>query len=221
MDLKFSIKNVITKSELDFLISYYLSRSDYVFTNGMKKYPVITDPLNTEFIEFITNIISNKLKFTDYEIIGDNYYEHSHSYFPHCDALQSNSWVNIVIPLELYNQKNVQKFLVFDQQYLLGTGTWMGSYNLAGNFLSNKKIQTIITETDGVVNSTAQDISDDYYDNFDQRFLSREYLFGISGSVYEWIPGDVIVFDSKFIHSTAKMNCDKKLGLSVRLGHKK
>ena len=51
--------------------------------------------------------------------------------------------------------------------------------------------------------------------------MPSDYLFGMSGTVFNWSPGDVIVFNSKYIHSTGKMQCLKKLGLSIRIGHKK
>lgn len=221
MNEKFTINEALNSSELKFLIDYYKSRTDYIITNGMKKYPVITNPINHEFINFIDSIIVKKLNINDYVLLGDNFYEHEHSYFPHCDAVQENSWLNIVIPLKLYNPIAEQKFLVFDQKYSGGGATWMGSYKMKNDFLFNKKIDSIITETPNVEGTTNLKINENFYAEFDTRFLPEEYMFGTSGTVFSWVPGDIIVFNSKFIHSTGKMKCNKKLGLSIRIGHKK
>jgi hypothetical protein len=220
MNEKFLLSNIV--SEVEYLEKYFNSRPEYVFTNGMKKYPVCHVKHDVEFLELVHDIIRNRIGIDEpFELIGDNFYEHSFSYFPHCDALQSNSWLNIVIPIKLFDQKDEQKFIVFDQQYMGGTSTWMGSYNLEGNFLSNKKIQTRICDTESVIHQTELSINDKLYKDIENKYLSRDYLFSMSGDSFSWTPGSVIVFDSRFIHTTGKMNCSKKLGLSVRIGYKK
>ena len=220
MNEKFLLPNIV--SEIDYLEEYFNSRPEYVVTNGMKKHPVCHVEQEPEFLELIHNIIQNRIGIKEpYELIGDNFYEHSFSYFPHCDALQSNSWLNIVIPIKLFEQTKEQKFIVFDQQYIGGVSTWMGSYKLEGDFLSNKKIQTRICDTESVIHQTGTDINDELYQDIENKYLSNDYLFSMSGDSFSWTPGNIIVFDSKFIHTTGKMNCSKKLGLSIRIGHKK
>lgn len=216
---KFLLQNIVP--EIDYLEKYFNSRSEYVVTNGMKKYPIRNMPQDPEFLELLHDIIQNRVGIKEpYELIGDNFYEHSFSYFPHCDALQTNSWLNILLPIKLYDQIEEQKFIVFDQKYIAGVATWMGSFNLEGNFLSNKKMLTRICDTPGVINQSGKDI-DDIFDDIDSKYLSRDYLFSMSGDSFSWTPGNIIVFDSKFIHTTGKMNCNKKLGLSLRIGYKK
>lgn len=219
MTEKFLLPGVVT--EIDYLEHYFNSRSEYVITNRMKKYPVCNVPQDPEFLELIHDIIQRRIGIDKpYELIGDNFYEHSYSYFPHCDALQSNSWLNILLPIKLYDQVADQKFIVFDQQYNSGVATWMGSYELAGDFLSNKKIITKISDTPGVINQTNKDVDENLYASLENKYLSKDYLFGMSGDIFDWVPGNVIVFNSKFIHTTGKMNCSKKLGLSIRIGYK-
>lgn len=219
MTEKILLSNTI--SEIDYLEKYFYSRDNYVVTNGMKKYPICHVQQDPGFLELIDDIIQNRIGIKDpYELIGDNFYEHSFSYFPHCDAIQSNSWLNILIPIKLFDQTDDQKFIVFDQQYP-SNSTWLGSYNLNGDFLSNKKINTRICDTELVVNQTGKAIDDELYNNIENKYLSKDYLFGMSGDSFSWIPGNIIVFNSKFIHTTGKMNCTKKLGLSLRIGYKK
>jgi hypothetical protein len=97
----------------------------------------------------------------------------------------------------------------------------MGSFNFDKDFLSNKKILTRICDTNGVINQSGKDIDDLLYNDLNNKYLSKEYMFGMNGDSFIWSPGSVIVFDSKFIHTTGKMNCSKKLGLSLRIGYKK
>lgn len=219
MITKILLSNIV--SEINYLEKYFYSRPEYVITNGMKKYPVCNVPNDTEFLELVHDIIQNRIGIKEpYELIGDNFYEHSFSYFPHCDALQSNSWLNIVIPIKLFDKISDQKFIVFDQKYNAGNATWMGSYDLKSDFLSNKKITTRISDTNNVVNQTGKDINDSLYNDINKTYLSKDYLFSMSGDSFSWNPGDIIVFDSRFIHTTGTMNCSKKLGLSVRIGYK-
>lgn len=208
--------------ETEYLEKYFYSRQEHIVTNGMKKYPVCNVPQDPEFLELIHNIIVDRVGIKEpYELIGDNFYEHSFSYFPHCDALQANSWLNILIPIKLYDKTAEQKFIVFDQKYNAGNATWMGSYELAGDFVSNKKMNARICDTDHVINLTHKDIDDTLYTDISKKYLSKEYLFGMSGDSFLWEPGSVLVFDSKLIHTTGQMNCSKKLGLSIRIGYKK
>jgi len=219
MNEKFLLSNIV--SEVEYLEKYFNSRPEYVVTNGMKKYPVCGVEQEPGFLELVHDIIQNRIGIKEpYELIGDNFYEHSYSYFPHCDAVQHNSWLNIVIPIKLFDQIAEQKFIVFDQQYMNGNATWLGSFNLDGDFLSNKKISTRICDTKSVINQTGIDINDNLYNNIENKYLSKDYLFGMSGDNFNWTPGDVIVFNSKFIHTTGKMRCNKKLGLSIRIGYK-
>ena len=220
MNEKFLLPNIVP--EIDYLEKYFNSRPEYVVTNGMKKHPVCHVEQEPRFLELVHDIVQNRIGIKEpYELIGDNFYEHSFSYFPHCDALQSNSWLNILLPIKLYDQIEEQKFIVFDQKYNAGNATWMGSYELVGDFLSNKKINARICDTESVMHQTGIDINDDLYNNIENKYLSKDYLFGMSGDSFSWTPGDVIVFNSKFIHTTGKMRCNKKLGLSIRIGYKK
>jgi hypothetical protein len=220
MTEKFLLTNIIP--EIDYLENYFYSRREFVVTNGMKKYPVCHVEHDREFLDLLHDIIQNRLSIKEpYELIGDNFYEHNFSYFPHCDALQSNSWLNILIPIKLFDKTADQKFIVFDQKYNAGNATWMGSYELGGDFVSNKKISTRICDNEHVSNLTGLEINDNLYNDVNKKYLSKEYLFGMSGDSFIWSPGDVLMFNSKFIHTTGQMNCSKKLGLSVRIGYKK
>ena len=55
-----------------------------------------------------------------------------------------------------------------------------------------------------------------YKTYLESKSRSRELFWGLSGNVFSWEPGNVIIFDSRHIHCSGKMNCDAKLGLSLR-----
>lgn len=212
------LKNILTQEELEYLINYfYYSKNSYVIKNGMKKLPILFNDF--QLISFLNKIIEEKLNIKNYKLLGDNFYEHSLSYFPHCDANQTNSWLNIVIPLKLFDLTELeQKFIIFDQQYT-SPATWIGSLEIENDFDSNKKNNKRICDTDNVLNLTNDTVPSDLWNEIDTTWLSKDYLFGISGTVFRWSPGDVIVFDSRYIHATGKMHVSKKLGLSVRIGY--
>ena len=41
-------------------------------------------------------------------------------------------------------------------------------------------------------------------------------FYGCTGHAVDFTPGDIIIFDSKFIHCTGSMLADYKIGLSLR-----
>lgn len=216
---KLSLHNVMSSEELLYLLRYFNDRTDYDVTQGMKKIPIIGTVHDPKFLEMIHDIIKNKVGIDkEYVLLGDNFYQHTTSYYPHTDCKQSNSWLNIVVPINLDRVREPQKFIVFDQQYNTNA-TWMGTYRMPGNFASNKTMNTRICDTENVNNLTGMDISDDLYANISKKNLSKEELFGLSGDVFDWTPGDLIVFNSKYIHVTGDMKCSRKLGLSIRIGY--
>jgi hypothetical protein len=220
MQDKFILKNAMTADEVSFLENYFYTRDEHIHTNGMKKYPVLGTSHESEFLKILDDIIKNKVGIDkEYELLGDNFYEHYGSYFPHTDSVQPNSWLNILVPIKLFGQKEIQKFIVFDQQYIQGNRTWMGTKKMTGDYVSNKKIEKRIFDSDGVINLTNIDIPDELYSDIWKFHFPKDELFGLSGQSFDWIPGDIIVFNSRCIHTTGKMNCQKKLGLSIRIGY--
>jgi hypothetical protein len=213
--MHYIVKDILDEEELNYLINYYDSREHYV-TQGMEK---LTVPLDDDkFMAFVNNLIQNKLKINgDYKVIGDNYYKHSISYFPHCDATTSKAWLNIVIPLKQYMPFGVQQFIVFDQRWQGTNITWLGSYELPGEFFSNKKTNQRPVDCDLVTDTTDTELPDTLWQQLNRKYLSKDYFYGMSGTSYDWIPGDIIIFDTQHIHATGNMKSKEKLGLSVRI----
>jgi hypothetical protein len=216
---KISLHNIISSDELLYLEKYFNNRTDHEVTQGMKKIPIIGAEHDAEFLELVHDIIKNRVGIDkEYVLLGDNFYQHTTSYFPHTDSRQKNSWLNILVPIKLDRAIGQQKFIVFDQQFNTNA-TWTGTCRMSGSFVSNKTMNQRICDTENVSNLTDVDISDELYSNISKINLPKEEMFGLSGHAFDWTPGDVIVFDSKYIHVTGAMQCSRKLGLSIRIGH--
>jgi len=213
--MHYIVKNILDKEELNYLIDYFNDR-DHCITQQMEK---LILPLDDEkFMSFVNNLIKHKLAITgEYKVIGDNYYKHDVSYFPHCDATTSKSWLNFVIPLKQYMPFDIQKFIVFDQKWQGTNITWLGSYELSGEFFSNKKTNQRPVDCDLLTGATGNELPDTLWKHLDREYLNKDYFYGMSGTLYDWIPGDIIIFETQHIHATGNMKSKEKLGLSIRI----
>ena len=213
--MHYSLNNILSKEELEYFIDYYDSHDHYL-TRGMEK--LLIPFGDTEFIAIIDNIIQTKIGVSDqYKIIGDNFYKHEFSYFPHCDATNKKAWLNIVIPLKQYDQFGDQKFIVFDQTWIGENMTWVGNANIGLDFRSNKKTDQRPIDGEFLTNSTNTKLPDEIWQQMDHTYFDQDYFYSMSGTSYDWIPGDIVIFDSQHIHATGKMQSKKKLGLSIRI----
>lgn len=213
--MHYSLKKILGAEELKYFIDYYNSHEHYV-TKSMEKLAIPFDDI--EFMQKINDLIKNKLGVSEgYTIVGDNYYKHNISYFPHCDATNERAWLNIVIPLAQYQVFGLQKFVVFDQLWLGPNVTWMGNVDIAGDFASNKKTNQRPRDSEFLKHSTDQELPELLWQQFNSNNFNRDYFQGLDGVAYDWTPGDIIVFDSQHIHATGKMQSKSKLGLSIRI----
>lgn len=214
--MHYSINNAISATDLNYLIDYFYSKERFI-TNSMEKLLMPKDDL--VFMSYIENLIKTKLNIDNFRIVGDNFYKHSNSYFPHCDATNEKAWMNIVIPLERYVITGLQSFVVFDQWWSGTPTTWMGKVQMQGDYVSNKKSNTRPCDSELFSLGTDKDLPDDIWAHFDPRKFDKDYFFSMSGKAYDWEIGNIIVFDSQHIHATGKMKSRSKLGLSIRIEH--
>lgn len=213
--MHYSLKKILSQEELDYFINYYQSHEHYV-TQGMEKLAIPYD--DSEFMSKINDLIRNKLGISeDYKIVGDNFYKHSKSYFPHCDATNEHAWLNIVIPLARYEIFGFQKFIVFDQLWQGRNITWMGKIDIPGDFASNKKTNQRPIDSELLQHGTDTRLPEVLWQQFNSNHFDRDYFHGLDGFAYDWTPGDIIVFDSQHIHATGTMKSKSKLGLSIRI----
>lgn len=212
------LENLVTESELEYLTSIF-DNGDHILSHGMDKVLLPLD--NAGFRNLVTDIIEKRLGICDpYEIVGDNFYKHGNSYFPHCDAVEETAWLNIVIPIKRFDHVAVQKFIVFDQTWAGKNQTWLGSYQLSGDFYSNKKTNQRPCDSELLESPTGTPLPADIWQHLEQRHFTNDYFHSLSGVAYDWEPGNIIVFDSRHIHATGKMQSHSKLGVSIRIAHK-
>ena len=211
------VENIITSDDVEYLKNVF-NRHDHIIGRGMDK--VLLPLQEKHFADFVKDLIERRLGITSaYEIVGDNFYKHGHSYFPHCDAVEEKAWLNIVLPIARFVPRNNQKFIVFDQIWTGKNITWLGNFNFDGDFYSNKKTNIRPCDGEFFSHGTNQSLPDDIWQYLDQTYFAQDYFYSMSGTAYSWEPGHVIVFDSRHIHATGRMESNSKLGVSIRIAH--
>tara|TARA_B110000503_G_scaffold58423_1_gene93435 strand:- start:2936 stop:3598 length:663 start_codon:yes stop_codon:yes gene_type:complete len=204
-------KNVVSSEILDTLIQFFETNTHlYKDTMGMLKISnpwqhvqEILDPLLSQYFDTSSNL-------------GDNFYKHSFPYFPHIDSFGNKNSYNVLIPLKLSHPVN-QKFIIFDQYCTDYSGaTWLGNiWKPEGNFEANKKREFPYKDID-VVGCTDSPVDPDLYKDLHYDYRNEEMFFGLTGTAYDYTPGNILLFPSNSIHCTGKMDCDWKMGLSLR-----
>lgn len=209
-------ENVFDNTVTDNILDYFNSHQNNVHvTNGMYK---INYPWFDPYIKRLINPQLKKYFDTTLHNIGDNIYKHKRPYFPHVDISVGYPCFNVLIPIKVENDID-QKFCIFDQyvnDFSFGS-TWVGEwFDNMEDFEHNKKRRYVYNDNI-VENATNADIDIDFYNrNLKSEGRSRSLFKGLSGIAVDFKPGNLIIFDSKFIHCTGKMDCNWKVGLSLR-----
>lgn len=211
------IKNALTPSEVDFLVNYFNNNKSMQVehSNSMIK---ITKPWEKlEVRSFLTPILLKYFDVENTKNLGDNFYKHSRPYFPHVDLYGGNyPCINCLIPLYL-SDNFPQSFVIFDQYVNKNVGrTWIGDLEFKTDFVANKSFGFMYK--DSIVQGlTNKEIDDDLYNLYLKgEYRPKELYYGMSGVTIDWQPGDIIFFDSKYIHASANIKNSYKLGLSLR-----
>ncbi len=209
-------ENVFDQTRIDTIVEYYDNRfADTHLTNGMYK---IEDPWNLAIVqENIKPVLSSYFN-TDLENIGDNIYKHNDPYFPHCDTSVDYPCFNVLIPLKVHNDLE-QKFCIFDQYIndFTSGATWMGKWYAAASEFEHNKKRRFPFKDSIVENKTDVDIDEEMFTRcLEARGRDRLLFKNLSGIAVNFTPGSLIIFDSKHIHCTGRMDCDWKMGLSLR-----
>ena len=170
-------------------------------------------------------------------LIGDNWYQTDHPYGPHCDAPEGDiaQYLHVVVPV----QKNFDAdctLIVFDQATKLGTITITGKPEIkdkiiegieAGYDIDTDHPRFAECKSIGMASSkflhnfTNKDIDAKFYESYcDPSSIChiKEKMFGLTGKVYKWVPGDIILFNSSQIHASGRMPNgpdDHKLGITM------
>lgn len=202
------IDSKIINEILDF---YHNSTGLRENNNGMDK---LNNPWSYTVVRQLDDLLR---EYVETEVnVGDNIYKHEYPYFPHVDIHEYYPCVNVLIPLYIHGNKK-QDFVIFDQYVKKSQPkTYLGKHQIQGDFLQNKKTSYMYLDED-VVGLTNKPINNDFYEkHIAHEYVDKELFFGMTGSVVDYKPGNLIVFDSKYIHCTGKMQADYKIGLSLR-----
>jgi hypothetical protein len=194
--------NVIDSELLSILINDYQSRKIYD-TDTMNK----ASPGNSlaAIQEALENALDRKLEF-----VTGNFYKHTVPYLPHTDfKTYQQNYLNVVIPLSYSGEQ--ASLVIFDQVWEQDSVTWC-MHHAVQHFNYNIGVKGCPYEYP-VNGLTGRDIDNDLYQCLSH--YPRQSLFGLSGRVYPFETGSIIVFDNRHIHCTSKMN-GEKLGISLR-----
>jgi hypothetical protein len=209
-------QNVFDINLLEEIFEYFISNIDTINKkNGMSK---LENPWEIPLVQNKLKPILSKYFNVNLPNIGDNIYKHTLPYFPHVDTSITYPSFNVLIPIKIHNNLS-QKFCIFDQYTndVSSGHTWVGNFfKLINNYEHNKK-RKFIFDDNIVENKTSTGISDDFYNNYlDCKIFDKELFKGLNGIAVDFIPGNLIIFDSKYLHCTGKISADWKVGLSLR-----
>lgn len=195
--MKKSLTNTITDLEINQLLLEYEAYDSYE-SESMKKAPP----------GIAVKIIDEMM--IGYKRIGGNYYKHSKPYLPHTD--HRKDWgdsINVVVPL--YTSDPNAHLVIFDQRYHYDSVTWCLHREVI-NFKVNTGVKGRPYDYD-VEGLTDKDIDDDLYEFL--TWAPKDQWFGLTGKAIPFTPGNILIFDNKYIHSTGNLN-GTKIGLSLR-----
>ena len=152
---------------------------------------------------------------------GGNIYKHKNLYSLHVDSDEPWQLMNVNIPIHLEVDNPKQKLIIFDQYTDNGFGqTWYGKrkdIKKNGNFDFNKKVPLTPYEDDKVYDCIDQPIDTKFYSDYlDFANHTPELFYGLTGTAYDFTPGNMIVFNSNNIHSTVKLIGPWKMGLLIQ-----
>lgn len=151
---------------------------------------------------------------------GGNIYKHTNVYTTHVDSFEPHQMINALLPIYVPPSVEQQHFVVFDQWVENGFGqTWYGDrtdINEHGDFDFNKKLAQTPFNDQRVYNKTTDAIDQDFYKKYlDYSCHKPEYFKGLTGTAYEFKPGNLILFNSNQLHTTGKLVSDWKMGLHI------
>lgn len=191
------LHNALNNNEINSMLEEYNSFKEYISTSMNKAGPGPATYIIDELMYGFTRV-------------GGNYYKHDKPYFPHTDHKEKwGETINVVVPLSSTDPD--ASLIVFNQKYHKDSVTWCLHHDVMP-FEVNTGVAGRPCDYD-VENLTNKPIDDDLY-----KWLSwapKDQWFGLTGQRLNFIPGDLLIFDNKYIHATGILK-GTKVGLSLR-----
>ena len=195
--------NVIDPAMIKLCIDNYYSNSTFE-TDTMNK--ADTKNVLGLLTPMIENMLGKKLMYT-----GGNYYRHNKPYLPHTDyKTYEDNTLNVVIPLSYTSSQ--PSLIIFDQKWELDSVTWCMHLPVQ-YFRYNIGVKGCPAEYP-LIGLTYKEIDNELYINYLNHF-PKQLLRGLSGTVFPFEVGSILVFDNRYIHCTSKLD-GEKLGISLR-----
>jgi hypothetical protein len=226
------LKNVFNKDELNIFKQNFESKKDLcnkAYENSDHLILPIGHNINQDDC---INQVLQKLDLPAEKLIGDNWYLTDQGYGPHADAPKGSigQYLHVVIPIEKSFQEP-HTLIVFDQASKIGTLSFTGKLEQTDVAVADENVsknidnqhhrfsdcqKTGVARSEYVTNSTNTQIDDDFYQRYCDWVYPKNMFWGLSGAVFPWQPGDVIMFNSSQIHATGRMpEKTTKLGISM------
>jgi len=226
------LKNVFSIDELDWFKKNFESKKNLchkAYENSEHLILPIGHGINQDDC---INFILNTLHLPHEKLIGDNWYLTDQGYGPHADAPKGEMgrYLHVVVPIEK-SFDNDHSLIIFDQSSKIGTISFTGKFEQHEIKVADESVaknidadhhrfgdcqKTGIARSEYVTNCTESEIDKDFYYKYCDTIYPQNMFWGLSGSVYPWQPGDVIMFNSSQIHATGKMPPNTtKLGISM------
>lgn len=213
-----AFKNVIPLEVCNYIKEYFDNHTELHINKPNN--PNVTK-LNAPWEHFgsiLTPILSKYMKIT--RGYGGNVYKHTNLYTTHVDSHDPHQTINVLIPIYTPDSNDNQHFVVFDQWMDNGIGrTWYGDrVDTATNtdFDLNKKSSMTPYTDDLVHDKTNNDIDPLFYKTYLEYPKHKpEYFKGLTGTAYDFIPGNLILFNSNNLHCTGKLVGSWKMGMFI------
>ena len=212
-----AFENVIPLPVCEYIKDFFDSRTD-LHVNKLNN-PNVTK-INSPWLhlkDILYPVLSKYFKPVDGQ--GGNIYKHSNLYTTHVDSDEPYQLINCLLPIYVTNPEVMQHFVVFDQYVDNGFGqTWYGDRadGKSNNFDINKKLYKTPFDDDRVYDKTPDDIDSNFYAKY-LEFANHKpsYFKGLTGTAYEFKPGNLLLFNSNQLHCTGKLVGPWKMGLHI------
>ena len=150
---------------------------------------------------------------------GGNIYKHTNYYSPHVDSDMPEQLINVTIPIHLEVPDPKQHLIVFDQWTDNGEGrTWDGSGPTGPALDFNHRTTMSPWEDENVYDCIDAPIDEKFYNDYlkNDEYTIPNLYYGLTGTAYDFVPGNMIVFNSNNIHTTGTLVGPWKIGVLLQ-----
>lgn len=212
------IENAIPLEVTEYIKQYFFDHPEYHIHKENNPNVIKINAPWTHFKDVLDPILSQYFHTNNGQ--GGNLYKHSNLYSLHTDSDEPVQLMNCCIPIHLEVTEPQQKFVVFDQHLRPGlTKTWYGEhrqkskYNFDFNGITYKRPY----DDEDVQGLTKREIDPNFYfKNLRDSNHQIDLFYGLTGTAYDFKPGNLILLDSQNIHCTGTLIGPWKMGLLIQ-----